>query len=150
MIYYQHQPTAPGKGFLKVAGILMILFGAATSGGLIFGIVGFIGLLDFPEQIVERISFLMTGYGIVGVLHLTAGIIGIKNCKKIDKAKTCFVWGIISAISALLGTLILLVIEDMYNWSSLAEIWGIYLFLLMPTVIYLIGAVRNRNEHNSQ
>ena len=142
MIYNRY--NAPGKRLLKVSGIFMIVFGAATFGMLVGGILGLIGLFDFPEQNVKRISLFMLGFGLVGILQLITGIVGVKNCNKMEKAKACFVWGIIAAISALIGTLISFAIEAEHSWSNLAEHQNIYLFLIIPSIPYLIGAARNR------
>ncbi len=43
---------------------------------------------------------------ISAVAELVAGIIGVANCKKPDKAGSCIVWGIIVAVLSVAGTIL--------------------------------------------
>jgi len=143
MIHYQKY--APGRVFLIIAGIIMIIFGVSAIGVLVGGILGLIGLTDFPEQNSMRLSFLMLGLGLVGVIQLVTGIIGIKNCNMPEKAKVCFVWGILAAASALIGIILSVVMEP--NWDAVMDVYGIYVCLSVLPTLYLIGAVRNRRGY---
>lgn len=126
-----------GSKFLKVTGILMIVFGALA---LILSIVAAIGLaalvaLDLNTwQYTLAVILMLVG----SIFELIAGIIGVKNCNKPEKAGTCMVWGIIViAISVLSDVLTLVGNPD--NFSIVSLLTG----LVIP-VLYLIGAVMNK------
>lgn len=80
-----------GSKFLKVTGILMIVFGALA---LILSIVAAIGLaalaaLDLNTwQYTLAVILMLVG----SIFELIAGIVGVKNCTKPEKAGTCMVW----------------------------------------------------------
>lgn len=126
-----------GSKFLKVTGILMIVFGALA---LILSIVAAIGLaalvtLDLNTwQYTAAVILMLVG----SIFELIAGIVGVKNCNKPEKAGTCMVWGIIViALSVLSNVLTLAGNPD--NFSIVNLLTG----LVIP-VLYLIGAVMNK------
>ena len=126
-----------GSKFLKVTGILMIIFGARA---LILSIVAAIGLatlaaLDLNTwQYTAAVILMLVG----SIFELIAGIVGVKNCNKPEKAGTCMVWGIIViALSVLSNVLTLVGNPD--NFSIVNLLTG----LVIP-VLYLIGAVMNK------
>lgn len=126
-----------GSKFLKVTGILMIVFGALA---LILSIVAAIGLaalaaLDLNTwQYTLAVILMLVG----SIFELIAGIVGVKNCNKPEKAGTCMVWGIIViALSVLSDVLTLVGNPD--NFSIVSLLTG----LVIP-VLYLIGAVMNK------
>ena len=126
-----------GSKFLKVTGILMIVFGALA---LILSIVAAIGLatlaaLDLNTwQYTAAVILMLVG----SIFELIAGIVGVKICNKPEKAGTCMVWGIIViALSVLSNVLTLVGNPD--NFSIVNLLTG----LVIP-VLYLIGAVMNK------
>ena len=126
-----------GSKFLKVTGILMIIFGALA---MILSIVAAIGLaalvaLDLNTwQYTAAVILMLVG----SIFELIAGIVGVKNCNKPEKAGTCMVWGIIViALSVLSNVLTLVGNPD--NFSIVNLLTG----LVIP-VLYLIGAVMNK------
>ena len=126
-----------GSKFFKVTGILMIIFGALA---LILSIVAAIGLaalasLDLNTwQYTLAVILMLVG----SIFELIAGIVGVKNCNKPEKAGTCMVWGIIViALSVLSNVLTLVGNPD--NFSIVNLLTG----LVIP-VLYLIGAVMNK------
>lgn len=128
-----------GSKFLKVTGILMIVFGALA---LILSIVAAIGLaalvaLDLNTwQYTLAVILMLVG----SIFELIAGIVGVKNCNKPEKAGTCMVWGIIViALSVLSDVLTLVGNPD--NFSIVSLLTG----LVIP-VLYLIGAVMNKKS----
>lgn len=126
-----------GSKFLKVTGILMIIFGALA---LILSIVAAIGLaalvaLDLNTWQYTAAVILML---VSSIFEMIAGIVGVKNCNKPEKAGTCMVWGIIViALSVLSNVLTLVGNPD--NFSIVNLLTG----LVIP-VLYLIGAVMNK------
>ena len=126
-----------GSKFLKVTGILMIVFGALA---LILSIVAAIGLaalaaLDLNTwQYTLAVILMLVG----SIFEMIAGIVGVKNCNKPEKAGTCMVWGIIViALSVLSNVLTLVGNPD--NFSIVNLLTG----LVIP-VLYLRGAVMNK------
>ena len=130
---------AKGAGFLKVTGILMIIGGALS---IILSIVAILG--------VAALAYLMDGEATTGLLYascvlmivsavaeLIAGIIGVKNCKKPEKAGACLVWGIIVAVLCVAGTVLNLVGGGSFSAVSLV------LGLVLPG-LYIIGACKNK------
>ena len=126
-----------GSKFLKVTGILMIIFGALA---LILSIVAAIGLAALVAlevntwQYTAAVILMLVG----SIFEMLAGIVGVKNCNKPEKAGTCMVWGIIViALSVLSNVLTLVGNPD--NFSIVNLLTG----LVIP-VLYLIGAVMNK------
>ena len=126
-----------GSKFLKVTGILMIVFGALA---LILSIVAAIGLAALVAlelntwQCTAAVILMLVG----SIFEMIAGIVGVKNCNKPEKAGTCMVWGIIViALSVLSNVLTLVGNPD--NFSIVNLLTG----LVIP-VLYLIGAVMNK------
>ena len=89
-----------GSGFLKVTGILMIIGGGIS---IILGIIAALGVAALAYISDGEISSAMLYASVAlmivsAVAQLIAGIIGVKNCKKPEKAGTCMVWGVIVAV----------------------------------------------------
>lgn len=130
-----------GSGFLKVTGILMIIAGAIA---IVTSIIGALG--------VAALVYLSDGAASSGLLYasvvlmivsagaeLAAGIIGIVNCNKPEKAQTCIKWGAIVAGLCILGNIL-----NAAGGGALS-IFSLLLGLVLP-VLYIIGAVFNKQE----
>lgn len=128
-----------GAKFLKVTGILMIIFGALA---IVMDLIAMAGL-----GVLEAIGapmgalWLSAIVGLVGaVLELIAGINGVLNAEKPEKAKTCMVWGIIIAGMCVISNLItLFAYPDNFNIVSLL------LGLVIPA-LFIFGAYKNQNS----
>ena len=126
-----------GRKFLKVTGILMII-GAAF--GIIGGIIAMIGVGALAAVLETSAVGLMLASVLVlasAVFQLIAGIMGVKNCDKPEKAQTCLVMGIIVAILSVAGNVISNILGSSFNILSYAT------GLIIP-VLYIIGAVKNK------
>ncbi len=126
-----------GRKFLKVTGILMII-GAAF--GIIGGIVAMIGVGALAAVLETSAVGLMLASVLVlasAVFQLIAGIMGVKNCDKPEKAQTCLVMGIIVAILSVAGNVISNVLGSDFNAFNYAT------GLVIP-VLYIIGAAKNK------
>ena len=71
------------------------------------------------------------------VFQLIAGIMGVKNCDKPEKAQTCLVMGIIVAILSVAGNVISNVLGSDFSAFNYA------IGLVIP-VLYIIGATKNK------
>ncbi len=126
-----------GRKFLKVTGILMIIGGAF---GIIGGIVAMIGAGALAAVLETSAGGLMLASALIlasAVFQLIAGIMGVKNCDKPEKAQSCLVMGVIVAILSVAGNVISNVLGSDFNILSYAT------GLIIP-VLYIIGAVKNK------
>ena len=126
-----------GSKFLKVTGILMIIGGAF---GIIGGIVAMIGAGALAAVLETSAGGLMLASALIlasAVFQLIAGIMGVKNCDKPEKAQSCLVMGVIVAILSVAGNVISNVLGSDFNILSYAT------GLIIP-VLYIIGAVKNK------
>lgn len=126
-----------GRKFLKVTGILMIIGGAF---GIIGGIVAMIGAGALAAVLETSAGGLMLASALIlasAVFQLIAGIMGVKNCDKPEKAQSCLVMGVIVAILSVSGNIISNILGSSFNILSYAT------GLIIP-VLYIIGAVKNK------
>ena len=128
-----------GAKFLKVTGILMIIFGALAIVMELIAMAG-LGVLEAIGAPMGAL-WLSAIVGLVGsVLELVAGINGVLNAEKPEKAKTCMVWGIIIAGMCVISNLItLFAYPDNFNIVSLL------LGLVIPA-LFIFGAYKNQNS----
>lgn len=126
-----------GRKFLKVTGILMIIGGAF---GIIGGIVAVIGAGALAAVLETSAGGLMLASALIlasAVFQLIAGIMGVKNCDKPEKAQSCIVIGVIVAILSVAGNVISNVLGSDFNIIN-------YVAGLIIPVLYIIGAVKNK------
>lgn len=126
-----------GRKFLKVTGILMIIGGAF---GIIGGIIALIGAGALAAVLETSAGGLTLASALIlasAVFQLFAGIMGVKNCDKPEKAQSCLVMGIIVAILSVSGNIISNVLGSSFEIMSYAT------GLIIP-VLYIIGAVKNK------
>ena len=126
-----------GRKFLKVTGILMIIGGAF---GIIGGIVAIIGAGALAAVLETSAGGLMLASVLIlasAVFQLIAGIMGVKNCDKPEKAQSCLVMGVIVAILSVSGNIISNVLGSSFDILSYAT------GLIIP-ILYIIGAVKNQ------
>ena len=126
-----------GRKFLKVTGILMIIGGAF---GIIGGIVAMIGAGALAAVLETSAGGLVLASALIlasAVFQLIAGIMGVKNCDKPEKAQSCLVMGVIVAILSVAGNVISNILGSSFNILSYAT------GLIIP-VLYIIGATKNK------
>lgn len=130
---------AKGSGFLKVTGILMIIFGSIA---LIMALIALLGVSAVVALGAAELLPLWLYAGAIlsllsAVAEMVAGIIGVKNCKRPEKANTCMGWGIVVAAMCLLGQIL-----NVAGGSSF-DVFSLLLGLVLP-VLYIIGAYKNK------
>ena len=126
-----------GRKFLKVTGILMIIGGAF---GIIGGIIALIGAGALAAVLETSAGGLMLASALIlasAVFQLIAGIMGVKNCDKPEKAQSCLVMGVIVAILSVAGNVISNVLGSDFNIMNYAT------GLIIP-ILYIIGAAKNK------
>ena len=131
--------TATGAGMLKVVGILMIVFGGIA---LVLGIIAAVAVaaVAFLSEGLLTTNLLYASTALMvasAVAELVAGIVGVVNCKKPEKAGVCIVWGAIVAVLCVAGTVLNLVANGEFNIFTLA------VGLVLP-VLFIIGGVNNK------
>lgn len=131
--------TAKGAGMLKVVGILMIVFGGIA---LVLGIIAAVAVaaVAFLSEGLLTTNLLYASTALMvasAVAELVAGIVGVVNCKKPEKAGVCIVWGAIVAVLCVVGTVLNLVANGEFNIFTLA------VGLVLP-VLFIIGGVNNK------
>lgn len=130
---------AKGSGFLKVTGILMIVFGSIA---LIMALIALLGVSAVVALGAAELLPLWLYAGAIlsllsAVAEMVAGIIGVKNCKRPEKANTCMGWGIVVAAMCLLGQIL-----NVAGGGSF-DVFSLLLGLVLP-VLYIIGAYKNK------
>ena len=133
-----------GHKFLKVTGILMIIGGALSA---ILGIIAVLSVvaLAYIASAHSEAGMLYAStilFLVSGIVELIAGIIGVINAEKPQKAKTCIVWGALVAVLSVAGTI--LGVAGGGDFSVFSLILG----LVLP-VLYIIGAVKNMQSATS-
>lgn len=134
-----------GKTFLQVTGILMIIGGgigfiaSLALGGLttVLAIMG--GEVDGMGALIALAAIAVVLSIIGSVVELVAGIIGVKNCGKPEKAGVCLGWGIAVIVISVISNI--LTIAGGSDFSVLSLILG----LVLP-VLYVVGAVLNKKS----
>ena len=132
------EPKLPGCGFLKVTGILMIVFGSIL---IIVNGMAWLGLSAIAAVGAPGVDIGMMTIGVVlsfigSIAELATGIIGVVNCNKADKAKLCLIWGVIVIIMTLLGNIIVPFAGAEFN------IIGLIIAMIVP-VLFVLVAVKN-------
>ena len=126
--------NAPGKNFLKVPGILMVIFSvlgivlslAGTAcASCAAGAVGAVGIA--LRTLLAGILSAVLG----GVVGLVTGIAGVKFCEDTSKAQTCFILAIIFLAVVLLGN-----IFGGFHFLDIAD--------YALGILYLLGAIKNK------
>ena len=125
-----------GSKFLKVTGILMIIIGALA---LVLAIIAIAGISLLAAMGASSglltVSCILALVG--AVAELVAGIIGVKNWNKLEKAGTCITWGIIVIVLCVISNILTVVGGG--DFSVLNLVTG----LVIP-VLYLIGGLQNK------
>ncbi len=143
-----------GKGFLKVTGIIMIIFaGIALIGEIINLIIGARVMDYYTAQAGASLAaanivvYSLLGGGIIlSGLQLFTGILGIRNCSKPDKSTICIVFGSIILAIDLIGYVIMLIVCASMPGVLILLISIMSLIGMALPILYIIGAALNKKE----
>ncbi len=150
------EQNAPGRSFLKVTGILEIIFAVFSAVSIAGTVLIYTQLTagSLPDETValyEQLgldaSTMLTSIiiSVVGtILFLAAGILGVANARKVEKAGICVLLGI------------LLVAYEVINFAMSAVSSGVtglvvvstLLSLIIP-LLYLWGGLKNKEAAES-
>lgn len=102
---------APGRTFLMVVGIFLIIGGvsAMVTSAMNFVMIGQEEFAPILEQTLQQVGISKTTFqisivltAIQSVINVVTGIIGVANSKKIEKASLCYICGIVLIVFALI------------------------------------------------
>ena len=130
------QPTnAPGKIYLKTAGILFLVYGGI---GLLISAIIFIYYIIIFEAIVFFLSSLFT---------FIVGLIGIINCAQTKNVNLCLVLAIISIVLNVFGPVSAITVSPSLTLAYGIMTYGTVYNLVggIPfSILYLIGVIKNK------
>jgi len=134
-----------GSKLLKVTSILMIVFGSIALLLGIFATIGALAILggavaigtDGAELVGELVMAAAVAALLGAVIQFVAGIIGVKNYNKPEKATICIVFGILVALIAVVS----LAFDLAGGQFGLPQVFSILLSMAIP-VLYLVGALQ--------
>lgn len=140
--------NAPGRSFLKVTGILCIIYGAFLILSSVGSIFTYTQLTsgNLPDEVLaiyeqmnitaSALLFSIIFVAIGAVLFLISGILGVANSRKVEKAGICMIMGILMIVyfvvnfgygavttgvtaTSLISTVITMIVPALYLWGSL-------------------------------
>ena len=125
--------------FLIVTGILMIIGGGLS---IILGIIAMLGVALIvsalgTEEMLGLLIFATILALLGAIVSLVAGILGVANAAKPEKANICIVFGILAAMLSVLGNVLTATSGGTFS------VFNLILGLVLP-VLYLIGAFQNK------
>ena len=143
MLPNQNNNNAPGKGYLKITGILFIIFGGISALTAVIGVVAagaMLGGAGAFGRTPGNLVALLIGLALLGLavsaFSIIMGIIGVKNATNLGKAQLCFTLGIIYIAIQGVSFLISFASPSTFN------VFGLVGFIL--PVLFLIGANKNK------
>lgn len=130
-----------GSKFLKVMGILLIVFGSIALVVALIAVLGLGALATLAASAGVAIPMGMVTVSVIlsllgAVAELVAGILGVKNWAKPEKAGACIAWGVIILALCVISQVLTLIAYPA-NFSVLSVLTG----LVLP-VLYLIASVQ--------
>lgn len=126
---------APGKNYLLVTGILLVIFSVYSLFGVIAALI--LSLASLSLGMVGVILLLATLVASASVIiDFIAGILGIVNRDKPEKAKTCMGLGITMLVIAGLNLITSMSAGEFNFFSALCS-------LALP-ILYTVGASKNK------
>lgn len=133
--------TAPGKNYLLVTGILLVIFSVYSLIGVIGALVVSLASLSLGAIGVILLLATLVAAAIV-IVDFVAGIMGILNREKLEKAKTCMGLGVAMLVIAGLNIIVSMSSGSFSFFSSLCS-------LVLP-ILYTIGASKNKAAAQQQ
>ena len=130
---------------LKVTSILMIIFGSLA---LLLGIFALIGALAIMggalglgtdgAQLVGELILVAAVVALIGaIIQFVAGIVGVKNYNKPEKANVCVVFAVLVALVTVASTVFNAIGGDFGTTQIISLLIG----LVIP-VLYMVGALQ--------
>jgi len=140
-------PAAPGQTLLKVTGVLHTIFASFTILNILFVILTIdTWIWTFPGD--REMWYVYYGLAsISGLYTLFIGIMAIRNCKDTSKGSMLLSFGIIDVLAVFAIAIFGTVTELLSGWFG-AVVWIAMPFGLIVPILYIAGALKNRNAYN--
>lgn len=138
-----------GTMYLKVTGILYIVLSCISLAVSIFtmaiGGMALVGGADSFMAASGAIIFLLGAIVLISVIFsLVVGILGVKNCRRADKANMLFVLGVILLVFDVLALISTLADGDISAGSIIGDLLGIVL-----SGLFVYGAYLNKQDYRA-
>lgn len=136
--------NAPGRGKLKVTGIIYTVLGALSILGslLILGAGGLLLASDNGVGLVlgaaAGVFSVLGAVSVSGVFYLVIGILGIRNCGRPENCGANFVLGVIVLVLVVIGLVVNVAVSS--PTGAAYSVVGLVL-----SILYLQGAKQNRD-----
>jgi len=140
--HYSYQPSpAPGKNFLMVASLVLIIYGAS---GIISSLSGLV-LYDYwdwnmPLPRVSWLAYYLFALA-ANLFGIVVGIVGFINRERVSKASLCMMLAVLSIIVAI-SVGVFMLYATFGSWFVFILLFSIPADILI-SLIYYIGAKRN-------
>lgn len=136
--------NAPGKGLLKVASMLLIIFGAIATAISIIGLIGcamyFSPLRGSAGILIATIIMIL----FASVPELILGIVGRKKCTDPAKGAFFIASGIILCVLSLVGFILSIAYGSFRFTSAGIELGLLTIIGFVLPVLYIIGGFMNK------
>ena len=143
------KPSAPGQAWLQVTGLLHIILSTL---GVISTASIFIGIFRATGISIEVISEIWVLYYIVDIVHglffVFVGTTGVLNCTNRKRANLLLGLGIANIAFLILSTITFFFL-GFYEWLSGWNIFLSTLHSLALPILFIIGAIKNREQTDS-
>ena len=135
--------------FLKVTGILMIIGGSfallSSILVLLFGVLLVDGAIHANLTLKQdaAVGLIVTALVFIiaaGVIQFLAGIQGVKNAAKPEKANICIILGSLTALFYIVSQLLNFLGGKIHNYLDIIVV----MFGLVVPALYLLGAIQNK------
>ncbi len=132
-----------GSRFLRVTGVLMIIFASVALVAAVFAVIG-IGILAAGDVPIGRFIVTTSAAFLGAVAEFVTGILGVKNWDHPERANVCIGWGItVIALSLIADALVFAFFPEYFQIASIA------IGLIIP-ILYLLGSFQNRKLARKQ
>lgn len=136
-----------GTMYLKVTSILYIVLSSISLAvSIITMTIGGLALVGGGDSFVAlsgAIIFLVGAVVLVSVVFsLVVGILGVKNCRRADKANTLFVLGIILVVFDVIALISTLIDGDISAGAIIGDLLGLVL-----SGLFVYGAYLNKQDY---
>jgi len=144
-VYSPAAAIAPGKDFLMVTGILLIIIGGV---GILLGSFYFLSNICWPPWCWSCREYKLVGITSVlsGSLYIVMGTAGIMWRNNLKRAKVCKLLVMISFAIPLIYTLLCFPLQ-VYDIGYLTFGWVAFGCALPTPLMYLMAAIKNENAY---
>lgn len=136
-----------GTMYLKVTGILYIVLACISLAVSIFTMaIGGLALMGGTDNYMAAsgaIIFLLGAIVLISVVFsLVVGILGVKNCRRADKANMLFVLGVIMLVFDVISLISTLINGDISAGTIIGDLLGLVL-----SGLFVYGAYLNKQDY---